>query len=70
MLAFGKRTTTDRKNTSPRPSALLDARLKTICWGSDTCLTRPVALREKTCACSPVLTASPPVPAEVISLIA
>src|SRR2546422_8457562 len=47
MFALGNSTTTERKNTSPRPSALLDARLNTICWSSETCRTSPVAVREK-----------------------
>ena len=52
MFARGNSTTTDRKNTSPCPSALLDARLKTICWRSETCRTRPVAVLEKIGICA------------------
>src|SRR3954447_12450355 len=47
MFALGNSTTTERKNTSPRPSALLDARLNTICWSNETWRTSPVAVREK-----------------------
>src|SRR3954447_25188971 len=52
MFARGNSTTTDRKNTSPWPSALLDARLKMICWKSETCRTRPVAVLEKIGTCA------------------
>ena len=52
MFARGNSTTTDRKNTSPCPSALLDARLKMICWNSETCRTSPVAVLEKIGICA------------------
>src|SRR5581483_3335797 len=54
MLARGKRTTTERKKTSPSPSALLDARLKTTCCVSETWRTSPVAFRLKAGTAAPV----------------
>src|SRR6266508_5899074 len=65
MFALGNSTTTERKNTSPRPSALLDARLNTICWSSETWRTSPVAVREKIGTVAP----SGAGPTTVVSLI-